>query len=727
MSIGFTGRIARASAARPWRTVGIWVVALGASIYAATFLGSALTQDQRMLTPTESEHVQTLVDQYRTANAGTATETIIVTSESARFGDASFAATLDEVARAMSAVDGVASVSAPTSAQPFPVSPSGHTALVTVVVEQRTGEAQTALGTAINDAASSVKHDGYRVIPFGDASVGVLFDALAEKTLVQGEAIGVGIAVVILAIVFGALVAAGVPIVLGLVSITVAVGLTAVVGQAFELSFFIVNMITMMGLALSIDYSLIVVQRFREERAKGRDVLDAITVAGGTATRAVVFSGLTVIIALSGLLLVPSTLMRSLGGGAILVAFASVLAALTLLPALLRLLGDRINKGRIPTAHPGKEPRRWAAIARTVIRRPWIAAGLGIAILLTLAAPVLGMRLAFSGLDALPADNPARQAQDILVNDFGWGRSGTTVAIEGASAGAAPAIAALAATIEADPGFAETTVDDRGAVVFIDTKDVYDSSDPRSEEALIRLHDDIVPAALAGTGATASLGGQDWGAHEFTGIILDATPGVMALVLGASFILLMIGFRSVVIPATGIVLNLLSTGAAYGLLVAVFQYGWGAGVLGMPQVDGIAPWIPLFLFAVLFGLSMDYHVFLLSRIKESYDAQGDTRVAVVQGLSRTGALITGAALIMVAVFAGFATGDLAEFAQMGFGLGAAVIIDATLVRTILVPALMTILGKANWYLPRWLSWLPSLSFEGRAEHIREAELEPALV
>jgi RND superfamily putative drug exporter len=726
MSIGFTGRIAHASATRPWRTVGIWVVALAASVYAASFLGSALTQEERLLTPTESEQVQTLVDQYRSTNTGTATETVIVTSDSARFGDASFTATLDQVGGAMGGVDGVVSVSAPSLAQPFPVSASGHTALVTVEVDQRTGEAQTALGTAINDAAASVQHEGFRVIPFGDASVGVLFDALAEKTLVQGEAIGVGIAIVILAIVFGALVAAGVPMVLGLVSITVAVGLTAVVGQAFELSFFIVNMITMMGLALSIDYTLIVVQRFREERSKGRDILDAITVAGSTATRAVVFSGLTVIIALSGLLLVPSTMMRSLGGGAILVAFSSVLAALTLLPALLRLLADRINKGRIPTAHPGREPRRWAAIARTVIRRPWIAAGVGIAILLTLASPVLGMRLAFSGLDALPADNPARQAQDILVQDFGWGRSGTTVAIENA-AGEGSAIEALAAAIEADPGFAETTIDARGGVVFIDTKDVYDSSDPRSEEAIIRLHDEIVPAGLAGTGATASLGGDNWGAHEFTRIILDSTPGVMALVLGASFILLMIGFRSIVIPTTGIVLNLLSTGAAYGLLVAVFQYGWGAGILGMPQLDGIAPWIPLFLFAILFGLSMDYHVFLLSRIKESYDAQGDTKVAVVQGLSRTGALITGAALIMVAVFAGFAMGDLAEFAQMGFGLGAAVIIDATLVRTILVPALMTLLGKANWYLPRWLSWLPSMSFEGRTGRSREAELEPALI
>lgn len=726
MSIGITGRIARASARRPWLTVGAWVLGLAAAIYAAGFLGSALTQEERILTVTESEQVQDLIDQYQSTGDETAVETIIVSSEASRFGDASFNARLDAVVAAVDGIDGVLSVSAPSQVQPFPVSESGFTALVSVEVPELSGDDQTALGTAINDAVASVQADGFTIVAFGNASVNVAFDHLAEETLVKGETIGIGIAIVILAIVFGALVAAGVPILLGIVSITMAVGFTAVVGQAFELSFFIVNMITMMGLALSIDYTLIVVQRFREERTAGREILDAVTVAGATATRAVLFSGLTVIVALSGMLLVPSTIMRSLGGGAILVAFASVLAALTLLPAVLRLLGDRVNKGRIPTAHPGREPKVWAAVARSVIRRPAIAAGVGLAVLLALAAPTLGMRLTFPGLDSLPEDNTIRQAQDILVEDFGWGRSGTVIAIENAS-GAPVEIATLAATIEADPGFAETAVHDFGDVVFIDTKDVYDSGDRRSEEAIMHLHDVVIPTALAGTGATALLGGDAWGSHEFTQVILDAVPGVLALVLGASFILLLIGFRSVVIPATGILLNLLSTAAAYGLLVAVFQYGWGADFLGMPQVDGIAPWIPLFLFAVLFGLSMDYHVFLLSRIKESYDEQGDTKIAVVKGLSRTGALITGAALIMVAVFAGFAIGDLAEFAQMGFGLGAAVIIDATLIRTILVPSLMTLMGKANWYLPSWLSWLPSMSLEGGTEHSREVELEPALV
>ncbi len=727
MTTALTGRIARASAQHPWLVVGAWVLGLAAAIYASGFLGNALTQDERMLTPTESEQVQQLNDQYRSTNAGVATETIIVTSATARFGDASFMAELDSVAAAMRGIDGVIDVSAPTQAAPFPVSDSGYTALVTVQVPELEGEQQSALGRAINDAAASVATGDFRVLPFGNASAGVAFDALAEQTLVRGEIIGIGIALVILAIVFGALVAAGVPIILGLVSIAVAVGVTAVVGQAFEMSFFVVNMITMMGLALSIDYTLIVVQRFREERAKGREILDAVTVAGATATRAVLFSGLTVVIALSGMLIVPSTIMRSLGGGAIIVAIVSVTAALTLLPALLRLLGNRINRGRIPTTHPGREPRRWAALARAVIRRPGVSAAIGVAVLLALAAPAVGMRLAFPGLDALPADNTIRQAQDILVADFGWGRDSTTIAITGA-ANAGPEIQALAARIEAEPGFAETSVDSYGDVVFIDTKDVYDSADRRSDAALHHLHDAVLPVALAGTGATALMGGGTWGSLEFAQLIRDSAPEVFAYVLAASFLLLLVGFRSVVIPATGIVLNLLSTAAAYGILVAVFQHGWGAGVLGVPQVDGIAPWIPLFLFAVLFGLSMDYHVFLLSRIKENHDAGESTTNAVVHGLSRTGALITGAAAIMVAVFAGFAMGDLAEFAQMGLGLGAAVLIDATIIRTVLVPSLMTLFGRANWYLPRWLRWLPEMRIEGGSDAPeRRREPEPALV
>lgn len=727
MNIGMTGHIARASARRPWVTLGLWVLGLTVAAYAAGYLGDALTQDDHVTVETEWQRTQDLSDQFRLDDTGVGTETVIVRSDSFRFSESEFTAALDEVVDSASSIDGVVGVSAPTADSPFPVSESGYVALVSVAIDldHLPGD----LGVELNNAMAAIDHPGFTITPFGNETAGAVFDDLAEETLVKGEMIGIGVALVILVVVFGALAAAGIPILLSLVSIAVAIGLTAVIGQAFELSFFIVNMITMMGLALSIDYSLLQVQRFREERAKGHDVLDSVTIAGNTANRAVLISGGTVIVSLAGLLVVPSTIMRSLGGGAIIAAIASLLVALTLLPALLRLLGDRVNKGRVPTAHPGRESRRWAGIAKVVTSRPWASAAIGGSILLALAAPALGMRLTFPGLDSLPEDNSFRQAQDTLVQDFGWGRSETMVAIEGASV-TQPEIEALALAIDDDPGFAETSVDWYGDVAFIDTKDFYDSADIRAEQSINRLKDEILPTYLEDTDAVWNVGGDQAGSMEFTEIILDSAPGVLAIVLGCSFLLLLLAFRSIVIPLMAIVLNLLSTAAAFGLMVAVFQHGWGAGLLGLPQVDGIAPWIPLFLFAVLFGLSMDYHVFLLSRIRESYDATGITRTAIAAGLSRTGSLITGAALIMLAVFSGFALGDLAEFCQMGFGLGAAVIIDATLVRTVLVPAVMALLGRKNWYLPRWLSWLPNISVEGTdsaAEAASEKVAEPALI
>ena len=320
------------------------------------------------------------------------------------------------------------------------------------------------------------------------------------------------------------------------------------------------------------------------------------------------------------------------------------------------------------------------------------------------------MRLTTPGLDSLPADNDFRRAAEVLAADFGFGQASTFVAIPGA--GAAPArVESLARTIDASPAFAETHVEWWGDGAIIATKDMFDGADDRARNAVTALRNDWVPAALDGTGIAGYVGGDQASALDFASLMSNATPWVLLVVLGSSFVLLMFSFRSLVIPATAIALNLLSTGAAFGVLVAVFQWGWGAHLLGVPQVGGIAPWIPLFLFAVLFGLSMDYHVFLLSRIVERHHEGDDTRTSVIAGLSRTGSLITGAALIMVAVFGGFALGDVAELNQMGLGLGAAVIIDATLVRTIVVPSVMVLLGKANWYLPQWLQWLPRLQAE----------------
>jgi len=702
MKLSITGRIARASAARPWLTIGVWALALVAAVVMAGGLGDALTQDDKNLITTESDTAHALSEELR-GDTTQDTELIVIKSTSAVFGDTTFDDAIATAVTTAQDVPGVESAVAPTPEGG--VSAEGHSAIVTVTLEEG---APDTTGEDFVAALSAAQPATFQYLPFGEQSAGATFDALAEDTLMRGEVIGISVALLILVVVFGALVAAGIPLLVALVSITAAVGATAIVGSAFDLSFFIVNMITMMGLALGIDYSLVTVQRFREELARGRSPKDAVAIAGNTANRAVLFSGGIVVLSLMGLLLVPSTIMRSLGAGAIIVAIMSVITALTLLPAVLRLLGHRVNKGRLPGAHPGREPRAWAAIARGVTRRPVFALVGGLAVLVALALPMASMRLTFPGTDSLPADNTFRQAVDTLVDDFGHGRQETYVVLPDADASQ---VDSLARSIEVADAFTDTQVEWFGESAIIVTDDVFDAADARAAAAITALRDVMVPDALAGSGAKAYVGGEQAGSVDFTDLISDATPWVLLFILGTSFVLLLVTFRSVVIAGTAIALNLLSAAAAFGLLVAVFQWGWCADLLGMPQVDGIAPWLPLFLFAVLFGLSMDYHVFLLSRIKERHDAGDDTRTAVIHGLSRTGSLITGAALIMVAVFLGFALGDLAEFNQMGLGLAAAVIIDATIVRTLLVPAIMTVLGKANWYLPSWLNWLPQMRIE----------------
>lgn len=713
MSIGFTGRLARSAATRPRLTLAVWGVMLAAALASATSLGDVVTQEDHVLTATESQSAADLNTQYRESTQADSgqMETLVVTSTDAHFGDASFTAVLNAVAAELATVDGVSDITVPTvqatgtTPGSRTVSESGTAALVTAMVDE---DVNPNVGSDLVDVASRVSTADVTVTNFGEATAGAIFNALSEETLVKGELVGIGVAILILAVVFGALMAAGVPLLVAMVSIIAAVGTTAVVGRAFELSFFVLNMITMMGLALGIDYTLVMVQRFREELAQGRDVREAVSIAGNTANRAVLFSGIIVVLSLTGLLAVPSTIMRSLGAGAIIVAITSVAAALTLLPAVLRLLGHRVNKGRIPGRNLDAQPRAWTRIANTVTARPAIAAVMGLALLTTLALPFAAMRLTFPGTDSLPADNALRQASTTLVEDFGHGRASTLITLEGSDRATAQV---LADAVEADPAFAETTIEWVSDVAFIDTMDVFDAASKDAEQGLARLRGTIIPDALGDTGAVALVGGDQAESADFSDVIRNSAPWVIAIVLGTSFLLLLVTFRSLVISLTAIALNVLSAAAAFGLMVAVFQFGWGAELLGLPQVDGIAPWIPLFLFAVLFGLSMDYHVFLLSRIKERHDLTGDNRASIVFGLSRTGSMITGAALIMVAVFSGFAMSDLPEFAQMGFGLAAAVIIDATVVRALLVPALMTLLGNVNWYLPRWLQWLPAMQIE----------------
>jgi uncharacterized membrane protein YdfJ with MMPL/SSD domain len=480
-------------------------------------------------------------------------------------------------------------------------------------------------------------------------------------------------------------------------------------------------MLTGMGLALGIDYSLFVVSRFREERAQGREELAAIEASGATASRAVLFSGSVFVVAMLGMLLVPNSIMRSLAVGAILVGIVSVVAALTLLPAVLGLLGDRVGALRIPVVGRRKleaanpEGRFWGAIIRRVLRRPALSLALSAGLLLALAFPVFRMDIGTSGVSVLPDRFASKQGFAALERDFpDESTDPAEIVISNASAPGVPgAIADLRTSLAADPRFGDGEVERTadGDVALLSVPVVGDASSTRATDAVRELRNDIVPEAFAGTDADALVGGTSSENIDYFDSVIDPAPFVIAFVLLLTFVLLTIVFRSVVVAGTAVVLNLLSVGAAYGLLVLVFQEGIGADLLGFQQTDTIEAWVPLFLFSVLFGLSMDYQVFLLSRIRERHVQTGDTTDAVTSGVSSTARIITGAALIIVAVFSGFARGDLIMFQQMGFGVAVALLIDATIIRSVVLPSAMKLLGDWNWYLPRWLEWLPRLEVE----------------
>jgi RND superfamily putative drug exporter len=507
------------------------------------------------------------------------------------------------------------------------------------------------------------------------------------------------------------------------VSIAVALGLTTVVAQAFPLSFFVTNMIVGMGLALGIDYTLFVLTRYREERGRGRTVSDAIAAAGGTAGRAVLFSGMAVVLALVGMLFVPDTVLRSLGVGAILVGVVSVVAALTVLPAVLGVLGDRVNAGALPgrRARP-KAPAGtsfWARVADIVMRRPVVSLVLSVVFLVVCAIPVVDLRTGTSGVTTLPDRVPSKQGFVVLDREFDAGRgSPAEIVIDGRvdSPPIRRAIDRLRARIDRDGDFGQSSapqVNRRRDLALVTAPIAGDVAGPRAFAAIRRLRSDYIPDAFGAAPAQVFVTGATASAVDEDDATSNAAPYMFAFVLGLSFVLLTLAFRSIVVPVKAIVMNLLSVGAAYGLLVLVFQQGHGASLFGFAQVEAVESWVPLFLFSILFGLSMDYHVFLLSRIRERFNQTGDNREAVATGITTTSRLITGAALIMVAVFSGFAAGDLVMFQQMGFGLAVALLIDATIVRSVLVPATMTLLGKRNWYLPRWLRWLPEVGVEGQ--------------
>ena len=588
-------------------------------------------------------------------------------------------------------------------------------------------EALENIGPVLDVVHDANGKDGFHVLIVGDASIAHEQNELAEADLRQGERVGLPVALIILVVLFGTLVAAFVPIGLSIVCVLVALGITALLGQAFDLIFFVTLMIIMIGLAVGIDYSLVIISRFRDELDRGLDVQAAIERAGATAGRTVLFSGLTVVIALFGMLIVPFSFFQSLGTGAILVVLVALAATLTFLPANLALHGARINRLPIPYFGRRRQPSEasenagdgfWDRITRLVMRFPHISIILVGAPMVVAIVFYFQINTGLNGVDVFPEGAESREAFFLMEEEFSFGLvNPTEIVIEGDidSQPVQSAIGALQATLVAHQGLVlaspEPEVNDAGDLALIT---VYVEGEPRSHETVDvvkTIRDNYVPAAFDGVEAEVLVGGVSAVAADVFSTVDTYTPIVFAFVLGCSFLILMLVFRSIVIPIKAVLMNLLSVGTAYGLMVLVFQKGVAADLLGFQQAEVIDAWIPLFLFSILFGLSMDYHVFLLSRIRERYDETGDNAEAVAYGLRSTAGLITGAALIMVAVFGAFASGKTIINQQMGFGLAVAVLLDATLVRSVLVPASMELLGSRNWYLPPVLRWLPDVRVE----------------
>ncbi len=557
----------------------------------------------------------------------------------------------------------------------------------------------------------------------GDHTIGNDFSTLSSSDLRRGEVdFGLPISIVVLMLVFGAVVAGLMPFLMALLSITVGLGIATIVAQEFSLSVFVINMMTGMGLALGIDYSLFVISRFREERARGLDQEAAIAMTGATASRAVLFSGTTFVIALLGLFLIPTNVLRSLAAGAVIVGVVSVAAALTLLPAMLSLIGDRINALRIPLVGSSlgragtAEGRVWRSVIAKVMYRPFVSLVIAGGLMVLAAVPALGLHIGQSGVASLPDTLPSKQGFIAVAKYF---PSQDPYPVEIVTAGGSAAdradLARLQAALAVDPRFGAGPIlaAPDGSVLALTVPIQGDAVSSRDVAAVADLRQHLIPAAFTGSAVKVYVGGKTAETADYFHAVGAPTPYVLAFVLGLSFLLLMLAFRSLVVAALSVLLNLLSAGAAYGLLTLVFLHGIGASWFGFQHVTAIDAWVPLFLFSVLFALSMDYQVFLMSRIKERYDQTGSTRDAAATGVGSTARIITGAALIIIVVFSGFARGQLVMFQEMGFGVAIALLLDATLIRIVVLPSALSLLDWRSWYLPGWLSWLPHLDIEAR--------------
>ncbi|MGW6014376.1 MMPL family transporter [Streptomyces sp. NPDC055210] len=702
---GATVRIARLSATHPWWAVGAWVLFVVLCVGAGAAMGTRVNDmglaTGEALRAAEMEDTAELTDPAR--------ENVLITARKGTMDEADARKAAADVTARLEKLSQVADVSKAVGAQ------DGSALVVRVTMAGSADDADAAVQPLLDATdATAAAHPALRVEQVGDASLSAALDSRLTGDFHKAELVSIPVTLGILLVAFGALLAAGVPVLLALSSVGAAIGLSALASQLVPATDVLDSVILLIGMAVGVDYSLFYLRRDREERALGRNRADAVEIAAATSGHAVVVSGLAVSVAMCGMFVSDSSTFHSLAIGAILVVAVAVLGSVTVLPALLAGLGSRLERPRVPliwrlTAdRRGGEGRFWPVVLRPALRRPAATLTLSVVALLALAAPATGMKLKLLDDSDLPRSLPVMQSYDRLTAAYpGTGSSLRVVLLTPpAEAGkAADALTELARQVSGEKEFtkeqaAEVRTSADRTVTAVDLGVAHRAGTPDAEHALRLLRERLLPQALEEVTVTEhAVGGPVALTADFTEDATDAMPWAIGFVLLLTFLMLMAIFRSPVVALTAILLNTLSAGASYGLLTLVFQHHWAESVLGFESNGAIVTWLPLFLFVVLFGLSMDYHIFVVSRIRELVQQGVPTREAVARGITGSAGTVTSAAVVMVAVFAIFATLSTLDMKQLGVGLAAAILLDATLIRAVVLPAAMILLGRANWWTP----------------------------
>jgi uncharacterized membrane protein YdfJ with MMPL/SSD domain len=723
-SNNFAARMGRWSASH-WKTAVFgWLAFVVASFAIGTALGTKYIEDGDNYVG-ESKKADTLLDAGFPADDDKMGEIVLIKSDKLNASDPAFRAVIVEVEKTLSTFPEVSEIESPVSSgNPDLISKDRHAVTVTFTPKGDYDEAALYIDK-IDAAIEKVQknHGDFYVDELGSVSTTKATDAAFNSMLAKAGMIAIPLTLVILLFVFGSAVAAAVPLLLALTAVFATTALVALPSQFIPVDEQIAEVILLIGLAVGIDYSLFYLRREREERAAGRSERAGLEADAATSGRAVLISGVTVLIAMGGMFLSGDKSFMSFSIGTMMVVAVAMIGSLTVLPALLSKLGDRVEKGRIPFLHRLRrkdgDSRVWGAILDRVLRRPVVSAVAAVAVLVALTAPAFTLNTATTNADdiSIPEIVPLKTYDDA----FPGGQEPALVAIKAEDVTAQPvqhAIAslerkALASGQMVNPIDVEVNGDKTVARVEIPLAG--NGTDDVSQAALSTLRNELVPQTIGQVeGTEYAVGGWTAVDKDSSDAMKKSIPLVFGFVLLFAFVLMLISFRSIVVALKAILLNLLSVGAAYGLLVAVFQWGWGENLLDFESNGGITPWLPTFLFVILFGLSMDYHVFIISRIREAYDRGLSNEQAVAHGIKSTASVVTSAAVVMVGTFSVFALLPVIDMKEMGIGLAAAVLIDATIVRAVLLPATMKLLGERNWYLPSWLGWLPKLEHGDKA-------------